>query len=65
MHVFTSPSSAHKADENDEDQQPPAKRVRKMLAPTRSNIASLIGLRAVTGHSIAYVATQVRNHRLA
>ena len=61
MHLFTSPSSAHKADENEDDQQPAAKRIRKTLAPTRSNVASLIGLRAVTGRSIAYTATQVSN----
>jgi hypothetical protein len=62
MHLFTSPSSTHKADENNENEQPPAaKRVRKTLAPTRSNVASLIGLRAVTGRSIAYTATQVSN----
>jgi hypothetical protein len=59
MLLFTSPSSTNKADENDGDQPPPAKLARKTLAPTHSNVASLIGLRSITGRSIAYVATQV------
>lgn len=37
---------------------PPSKR-RKQKAPTRGNIANLLGMKSVTPRSIAYVAVQV------
>jgi len=61
--LFTSPTSAHDInDENDlENKAPrPPKRARSQKAPTRGNVASLLGMRAVTPRSIAYVAVQVR-----
>lgn len=52
--LFTSPSSVDIDNEN----PPPAKRSKNKKA-TRSNVASLIGLRSVGPRSIAYVAVQV------
>lgn len=45
--------------EDSEGTERPAKRVRKSVTATRSNVASLIGMQAVTPRSIAYVAVQV------
>ena len=63
--IFTSPSSAQDITcENDvENQAPqPLKRARRQKAPTRGNVANLLGMRAVTARSIAYVAVQVCVH---
>jgi hypothetical protein len=43
--------------ENDENEQPPSKRSK---TTTRQNVAGILGLTAVTGRSIAYIATQVQ-----
>jgi len=60
--LFTSPtSSLDIVDENDvgEETPPPLKRSRRRKAPTRGNVANLLGMRSVTGRSVAYVAVQV------
>ena len=54
--IFTSPSSVT---EDDVEAPPRTKRRKKAPTATRSNVASLVGLRAVTPRSIAYVAVQV------
>lgn len=65
--IFTSPTSAQDiCSENDINNQPRprVKRGRTSKAPTRGNVASLLGVRAVTARSIAYVAVQVRLSQL-
>ena len=59
--IFTSPTSAHDINsENDlEKASRSVKRARSQKAPTRGNVASLLGMRSVTPRSIAYVAVQV------
>lgn len=68
--LFTSPTSAEDINsENDIEEnggsqsQKRAKQNRK--APTRGNVASLLGMRSVTPRAIAYVAVQVRPFRHA
>jgi hypothetical protein len=68
-YIFTSPTSANNVSvdtvEAENDDMPPApKRSKKNLAATRSHVASLIGLRKVTPHSIVYVAVQVSLHHV-
>ena len=60
--LFTSPTSALDiGDENDirDETSGPRKRSRRRKAPTRGNVANLLGMQSVTGRSIAYVAVQV------
>jgi hypothetical protein len=59
--IFTSPTSAMDINsENDIENQAlrPLKRAKSNKAPTRGNVASLLGMRSVTPRSIAYVAVQ-------
>jgi hypothetical protein len=61
--LFTSPTSAQDINnENDVEDQiaRPQKRSRSRKAPTRGNVANLLGMRSVTPRAIAYVAVQVR-----
>jgi hypothetical protein len=55
--LFTSPSSVNTETANEDPH--PAKRSKKNKTATRSNVATLIGLRSVTPRSIAYIAVQV------
>jgi hypothetical protein len=56
--IFTSPSSASSIQrDNDENAAPPTKRPKKNT--TRQHVAALLGMTAVTGRAIAYVAVQV------
>ena len=61
--IFTSPSSAEDDVENEiprNEGPPPTKRARgDITMATRSNNATLCGLKSVTPRSIAYVAVQV------
>jgi hypothetical protein len=58
--IFTSPTSAIEVSINSSTNgAPPPKRSKKSAGATRSNVASLIGMRRVTPRSIAYVALQV------
>jgi hypothetical protein len=58
--VFTSPSSARNVKEDEHgDTPPPSKRLKKSSVATRSHVASLLGMTAVTGRSVAYIAIQV------
>ncbi|KAF7970326.1 hypothetical protein HWV62_24346 [Athelia sp. TMB] len=57
-YLFTSPSSA--ADKSLDTGERRAKRAKLTQPATRSNVACLIGLRAVTPRAIAYVAVQLR-----
>jgi len=54
--IFTSPSSIAEDDFTEADAQHPTKRAKRSQAATRSNVASLIGMRTVTPRSIAYIA---------
>ncbi|KZP23643.1 hypothetical protein FIBSPDRAFT_930434 [Athelia psychrophila] len=58
--IFTSPSSAVDDKEPEESPAPPTKRRRTTKPATKQNVASKIGLKSVTGRSIAYVAVQLR-----
>jgi hypothetical protein len=61
--IFTSPTSAHDVScENDiqDHARPVSNRSRSRKAPTRGNVARLLGMRSVTPRSIAYVAVQLR-----
>ena len=61
--IFTSPSSAQDIEcQEDVDEHTPSttKRSRRnQKAPTRGHVANLLGLKAVTPRSLAYVAVQV------
>lgn len=60
--IFTSPTSAEDIDDEkdvDEPARKPYKRSRRQRAPTRGNVANIIGMKAVTPRSLAYVAVQV------
>lgn len=61
--IFTSPSSAASVSVLDDlvnsENIPPASKRAKRKGPTRSNVASLIGLKSVTPRTIAYTAVQV------
>jgi hypothetical protein len=62
-HIFTSPTSAEDIDDQrdlEEHAPRPHKRSRRQRAPTRGNIANIMGMGSVTPRSIAYVAVQVR-----
>lgn len=64
--IFTSPTSAEDIDDEkdvDEPSQKPYKRRRRQRAPTRGNIANIIGMKSVTPRDIAYVALQVYTYR--
>lgn len=62
--VFTSPSSALDIEcQEDVDEHVPSSRKRSrrsQKAPTRGHVANLLGMKAVTARSLAYVAVQVR-----
>lgn len=60
--IFTSPTSAQDIDsEKDVDSQAPPlkKHSKRQKAPTRGNIANILGLKSVSPRSIAYTAVQV------
>ncbi|KZP28583.1 hypothetical protein FIBSPDRAFT_728905, partial [Athelia psychrophila] len=58
--IFTSPSSAIDDEEPEPSPSPPTKRRRAARPTTRPNVASKIGLKSVTGRSLAYIAVQLR-----
>jgi hypothetical protein len=60
--ILTSPTSAQDIETEKDLEEPfrrPSKRSRKQRAPTRGHVANLMGMKAVSPRSIAYVAVQV------
>lgn len=63
--MFTSPTSAQNIDSDkditDHAPRPPKRLKQTTRAPTRGNVANLLGMKTVTPRAIAYVAVQVRH----
>lgn len=62
--IFTSPTSAQYITSENDLQNPeaqPSKRAKHQKAPTRGNVAKVLGMRSVSPRAIAYVAVQVPN----
>ncbi|KZP11486.1 hypothetical protein FIBSPDRAFT_756603, partial [Athelia psychrophila] len=58
--IFTSPSSAIDDKVPEQSSSAPTKKRRTTRPASRQNVASKIGLKSVTGRSIAYIAVQLR-----